>query len=99
MSLPLGNDAIVLGLLICVLAGVFVTAESNHPTWKKFYSIVPPLLLCYFIPALLHWPLGWISGESSSLYKMASRYLLPASLVFLCLSIDLKAVLWHCCLF
>jgi uncharacterized membrane protein len=93
MSLPLGNDAIVLGLLICVLAGVFVTAESNHPTWKKFYSIVPPLLLCYFIPALLHWPLGWISGESSSLYKMASRYLLPASLVFLCLSIDLKGVL------
>ncbi len=93
MSLPLGNDAIVLGLLICVLAGVFVTAESNHPAWKKFYSVVPPLLLCYFIPALLHWPLGWISGESSSLYKMASRYLLPASLVFLCLSIDLKGVL------
>jgi uncharacterized membrane protein len=92
MSLPLGNDAIVLGLLICVLAGVFVTAESNHPAWKKFYSVVPPLLLCYFIPALLHWPLGWISGESSSLYKMASRYLLPASLVFLCLSIDLKGV-------
>ncbi len=92
MSLPLGNDAIVLGLLICVLAGVFVTAESNHPAWKKFYSIVPPLLLCYFIPALLHWPLGWISGESSSLYKMSSRYLLPASLVFLCLSIDLKGV-------
>jgi len=93
MSLPLGNDAIVLGLLICVLAGVFVTSESNHPAWKKFYSVVPPLLLCYFIPALLHWPLGWISGESSSLYKMASRYLLPASLVFLCLSIDLKGVL------
>lgn len=93
MSLPLGNDAIVLGLLICVLAGVFVTAESNHPAWKKFYSVVPPLLLCYFIPALLHWPLGWISGETSSLYKMASRYLLPASLVFLCLSIDLKGVL------
>lgn len=92
MSLPLGNDAIVLGLLICVLAGIFVTAESNHPAWKKFYSIVPPLLLCYFIPALLHWPLGWISGESSSLYKMSSRYLLPASLVFLCLSIDLKGV-------
>lgn len=93
MSLPLGNDAIVLGLLICVLAGIFVTAESNHPAWKKFYSVVPPLLLCYFIPALLHWPLGWISGESSSLYKMSSRYLLPASLVFLCLSIDLKGVL------
>jgi uncharacterized membrane protein len=92
MSLPLDNDAIVLGLLICVLAGVFVTSESNHPAWKKFYSVVPPLLLCYFIPALLHWPLGWISGESSSLYKMASRYLLPASLVFLCLSIDLKGV-------
>ncbi len=87
------NDAIVLGILLAVLAGVFVSSGSSRPGWRRFYSIVPPLLLCYFIPALLHWPLGLISGEKSELDTVASRYLLPASLVYLCLSIDLKGVL------
>jgi uncharacterized membrane protein len=87
------NDAIVLGLLLVVLAAVFVTASSDRPFWKKFYSVIPPLLLCYFLPALLHWPFGLISGEGSQLYFVASRYLLPASLVLLCLSIDLKGIL------
>jgi uncharacterized membrane protein len=87
------NDAIVLGLLLIVLAFVFVTASSESPGWKKFYTYVPPLLLCYFLPALLHWPLGLISGEGSQLYYVASRYLLPASLILLCLGIDFKGIL------
>ena len=36
--------------------------------------------------------MGIISGEESGLYFMASRYLLPASLVLLTLSIDIKGV-------
>ncbi len=87
------NDAVVLGLLVFSLALVFTTASSDHPFWKKFYTYVPPLLLCYFIPALLNWPLGLISGEESRLYFVASRYLLPASLILLTLSIDIPAVL------
>lgn len=87
------NDAIVLGLLMVTLAAVFVTANSGNPVWQRFYRVVPPLLLCYFLPALLHWPLGLISGESSDLYYVASRYFLPASLILLCLSIDLKGVI------
>lgn len=86
------NDAIVLGLLMLVLAGVFYTSGLESPFWKKFYRYVPALLLCYFLPAFLHWPLGLISGEKSSLYFVASRYLLPASLILLCLSIDLKGI-------
>lgn len=87
------NDAVVLGILILVLAGIFVTASSERPGWKKFYTYVPPLLLCYFIPALLNWPLGLISGDESNLYYVASRYLLPASLILLCLGIDFNAIL------
>lgn len=87
------NDAIVLGLLMGVLALVFYTASSARSGWKKFYTYVPPLLLCYFLPALLYWPLGLISGEVSELYTVASRYFLPASLILFCLSIDLKAVI------
>lgn len=37
--------------------------------------------------------MGLISGELSKLYFVSSRYLLPASLVLLTLSIDLKAIL------
>ena len=87
------NDAIVLGLLIIVLAFVFVTSSSKSKSWQSFYRYVPPLLLCYFLPALLHWPLGLISGEESNLYFVASRYLLPASLILLTLSIDFKSIL------
>lgn len=87
------NDAIVLGILLISLAAIFVTASSDKPFWKKFYTYIPALLLCYFIPALLNWPLGLISGDESRLYFVASRYLLPASLILLCLSIDFKGIL------
>ena len=87
------NDAVVFGILICTLAVIFYTSNSEAPFWKKFYTYVPALLLCYFIPALMNWPLGLISGEESNLYKIASRYFLPASLILLCLSIDMKAIL------
>ena len=87
------NDAIVFGLLITMLALVFVTSSSNHPFWKRFYRFIPPLLLCYFLPAVLHWPLGLIAGESSKLYFVASRYLLPASLILLCISIDFQGLM------
>ncbi|MDX1407858.1 MAG: DUF819 family protein, partial [Saprospiraceae bacterium] len=87
------NDAVVLGILLIALALIFVTASSSKPGWQKFYRYVPALLLCYFIPALLNWPLGLISGETSGLYFIASRYLLPASLILLCLSIDFKGIL------
>jgi len=135
----LTNDAIILGLLILILAFIFKTSGSEHKFWRKFYLYVPSLLLCYFIPAFFHWPLGLISPdwydlaglgdflrnqidpslspdagwkemkaiiesqqvdrsllkpfeEHTSLYFMASRYLLPASLILLTLSIDLKEI-------
>jgi uncharacterized membrane protein len=132
------NDAVVFGLLIVLLAVIFTTANSKKSFWQKFYTYVPTLLLCYFLPALLHWPLGLIAydwytpelmgalaengvtipkgtsfGEinrlieangldpkdfaeykgHSNLYFMASRYLLPASLILLCLNIDIKGII------
>lgn len=86
------NDAIVLGLLLILLAFIFRTASSDYPFWKRFYTYVPPLLLCYFLPALLNWPLNLIDSGSSELYHVASRYLLPASLALLCLSIDFEGI-------
>lgn len=85
------NDAIVLGILMGILGFVFITSSSNHPFWKKFYKFIPSLLLCYFIPSIFN-SLGIISGDSSKLYFVASRYLLPTSLVLLTISIDLHEI-------
>lgn len=86
------EDAVVFGILMAVLAVIFSTSSSKRPFWIKFYRVVPSLLLCYFIPGVLN-SLGVISGEESGLYGMASRYLLPTSLVLFTLSIDFKSIL------
>ncbi|HZX76772.1 DUF819 domain-containing protein [Lysobacter sp.] len=85
------NDIVVLGLIAATLGAVFWT--SSLQAFRKFYAVVPALLLCYLIPGLFN-TFGVIDGENSKLYNpVASRVLLPAALVLLTLSIDLKAVL------
>lgn len=86
------NDAVVLGLLAATLGLIFWSTDSEAPFWRKFYKYVPSLLLCYLLPALYN-TFGLIDGEKSNLYYIASRYLLPATLVLLTLSIDLPAIL------
>ena len=86
------NDAVVLGLLAATLGFVFYTSRSNRKFWMKFYTYFPPLLMCYFIPALFNSPFGVISGKDSALYTVAKEYFLPASLILLCLSIDIKSI-------
>ncbi len=98
------NDTVVFGILMLCLGAVFYTASINKGFWKSFYKFVPAILLCYLIPAIFN-SLGIISpdwkeldanGEliekSSNVYYIASRYLLPASLVLMTLSIDLKGI-------
>jgi uncharacterized membrane protein len=85
------NDAVVFGLLMAILAFVFRTSNSEHSGLKKFYGIVPMLLLCYFIPSLLN-TFNIVDGEHSNLYFVASRYLLPACLILLTLSVDLREI-------
>lgn len=85
------NDAIVFGILMVLLALIFVTSSSKNPVFQKFYKVIPMLLLCYFLPSLLT-TTGIVDPDKSRLYFVASRYLLPACLVLLTLSIDLKEV-------
>lgn len=104
-SIPLiTNDTIVFGLLMLAIAFVFYTESKTSGFWFKFYKIVPGLFMAYMLPAVFT-TLGWIAPdweritdtgavvqEKSNLYYVASRYLLPAALVLMTLSIDLKAV-------
>lgn len=85
------NDAVILGMLAAILGGVLWTASREDGFWKKFYSYVPALLLCYLLPSLLN-TLGVIDGAGSKLYPVARDYLLPSSLVLLCVAIDFKAI-------
>ncbi|TYB76912.1 DUF819 family protein [Bizionia myxarmorum] len=98
------SDTIVFGLLMLTLGFIFYTESLKTGFWPKFYKIVPGLFMAYMLPAVLttagliapEWETvneaGEITKESTSLYFMASRYLLPAALVLMTLSIDLKAV-------
>lgn len=85
------NDAVIFGILILILGFVFYTSNLNNTIWKRFYTFFPVLLVCYFLPSLLNY-LGLIDSSNSQLYFVASRYLLPCSLVLLTLSIDLKEI-------
>src|SRR5690606_41159172 len=87
------SDTVIFGLLAATLGLIFYTTQSEHPFWKRFYSVVPALLLCYFIPAIYN-SIGLIDGEGTKLYAPVSRdVMLPVALVLLTLSIDLKGML------
>ena len=84
------DDAVVLGLLIACLGLIFYTAQLK--SLKTFYKIIPALLLCYLIPSLLS-TFGVISPKVSGLWPVAKNYFLPASLILMTLSTDLKGVI------
>lgn len=85
------DDTVVFGLLTLCLGLIFYTSSIKTGFWAKFYSVVPAVLMCYLLPAIMA-SIGLISDGTSNLYFMASRYLLPAALVLMTLSIDLKAI-------
>ena len=92
MTPLISNDATVLGLLALTLGFVFYTNQSNHPAWQKFYKYVPAVLMCYFLPSLLN-TFGIVDGNSSNVYYVASRFLLPACIVLLTISVDLPSII------
>ncbi len=87
------NDIVIFGLIAATLGLIFWLSSGPTPFWKKFFSWVPALLLCYFVPALYN-TVGLIDGTQGAIYNpISSRVLLPVALVLLTLTIDLKGVL------
>ena len=84
------DDAVVFGLLMCCLGIVFYTSQKSSLKW--FYKIFPALLMCYLLPALLS-TFNIISPKYSSLWPIAKNYFLPASLILMTLSTDLKGII------
>lgn len=101
----LDSDAEVFGLLMATLAFVFFTSKkSKNPFWVKFYKYIPALLMAYLLPAIFtslniissEWTISLEDGTKSiqklNLYFMATRFLLPAALFLMTLSIDFKGL-------
>lgn len=79
----------VLATLLALLALLF--AAERHPVGRRVFGVVPLLVFAYFVPALLS-NAGVIPADSP-LYAFVKRWLLPASLVLLTLSVDVPAIL------
>ena len=95
MSSPalIQNDIVVFGLIAATLGAVFWTASREQGMWKRFYTYVPALLLCYLLPGIYN-TLGLIDGQNTRLYNPVARdILLPAALVLLTLAVDIRGIL------
>ncbi|NVK22455.1 MAG: DUF819 family protein [Kangiellaceae bacterium] len=87
------SDAVAFGIIMAILGLIFFTSSRQSGFWHSFYKHIPALLLCYFVPGLLN-TLGFFEkGSADNIYYIASRYLLPASLFLLTLSIDFEKII------
>ncbi len=82
---PMGVLAVLLG----VLALLFTL--DKHPVFGKIFKVIPLLVFAYFLPTILS--NAGIIPLQSPLYQFIMDWLLPASLVLLTLSVDVKAIL------
>ncbi|MFA6383932.1 MAG: DUF819 family protein [Candidatus Omnitrophota bacterium] len=78
----------VVAALACIEAGVLWV--STRPRLKKYFSFLPPVFWIYFLPMLC--ATFGLLDPASSVYKHIADYVLPASLVLLLLSSDIKAI-------
>jgi uncharacterized membrane protein len=92
MIFPITNDATILAILLVILSVIFQTSSSKNKKWQTVYKFIPALLLCYFLPGIIN-SIGIIDVTNSKLYYVASRFLLPTSLVLLTIGTDFKSIL------
>ena len=85
------NDAVIFGILLGIIYFTFYTSSLENRFWKRFYTFFPSILVCYFVPGLLN-AFHIVDGENSKLYDVASKYLLPACLLYFTINIDFQAL-------
>jgi uncharacterized membrane protein len=79
-------------MVVAVLLGVIATlfAMNRHPRLGKLFRVVPLLVFAYFVPTILS-NTGIIPLESPA-YGFVKKWLLPASLLLLTLSVDIPGI-------
>jgi uncharacterized membrane protein len=79
----------IIALLVVVEAAVLFV--SSRKRFERYFSFLPAVFWIYFIPMLLS--TTGILTSKSHVYSIISEYVLPASLVLLLLTSDIKAIL------
>jgi uncharacterized membrane protein len=81
----------VLAILLAVLGVLF--AINAHSKFGRIFKVLPLLVFAYFVPTLLS-NTGVIPFDNKfELYTFVKSWLLPASLILLTLSVDIKAIM------
>ncbi len=80
---------IIVGILLAIETSVLLV--SSQPRFKKYFSFLPPVFWIYFLPMLCS-SFGFIDSKSG-IYDLISKWFLPASLVLLLLSSDIRAII------
>ena len=86
--LPLTDPTTILVYLIAVIGLIYWVKEQHWAA--KVFEIIPPVIWVYFLP-MISTTVG-ITPEASNLYSWVKSYLLPAALLLLLLSADVKAI-------
>jgi uncharacterized membrane protein len=84
------TDPMAVFAYIAAALGIVFWA-STLPNLKKFFNIIPPIILAYFIPTLS--TTFGITPMASSAYDWMRAYLLPVALLLLMITVDLKAIM------
>ncbi|WP_336987048.1 DUF819 domain-containing protein [Altererythrobacter aquiaggeris] len=87
----ISNDIVIFGILAAILALLFFLRQKGG-VWDRVFTFIPIILLCYLLPSLLV-SFGLIDTSESNLWTVAKDFFLPAALVLLTLSIDMKGII------
>jgi len=79
----------IAAILLAIECGILFL--SDHPRTKHLFKFLPAVFWIYFLPMVVS-SFGLIDSQSD-LYRIISKYFLPASLFLLLLAVDVKAIL------
>ncbi|SUO97128.1 DUF819 domain-containing protein [Suttonella ornithocola] len=85
--------ALAFGTLMGIVGLIFYTSGLTHSFWKRFYAIVPAIVLCCFIPAGLNTFGIFAPGVGKTIYVFTATWLLPAALFLMTLSMDVPKLI------
>ncbi len=84
------TDPMAVFAYIAAALGIVFWA-STLPNLKKFFNIIPPIILAYFVPTLS--TTFGITPMASPAYDWMRTYLLPIALLLLMITVDLRAIM------
>jgi uncharacterized membrane protein len=78
-------------LLVLLIIEAAILILANKPVGKKIFKFLPSMFWIYFLP-MLATTLG-VLPEKSLVYELIGKWVLPASLVLLLMSADIRSIL------